>query len=161
MPDLIELKQIQPFMNPIIAIVMPLGIGMLALWLNHQKKTRMLELHHQERLLALERGIELPPKSSTLGPRHAPVPPSDDLRRGLVGLLAGSALGAALWTGGGISSGIWGLVPMSVGAAYLLWYATDVHRRINTGAHHRENRHGFSGAVDRRAPALAQQEENC
>jgi hypothetical protein len=135
MPDLIDLKHILPFMIPIIAIVMGVGIGMLALWLDHQKKTRMLELHHQERLLALERGIELPPLSSTLaeaGPRHAPLTPSDYLRRGLIWLLAGSALGAALWTGGGVSSGIWGLVPMSVGAAYLIWYATDVHRRPAT-----------------------------
>ena len=39
-------------------------------------------------------------------------------------------------------------------------HAPDVHRRINSGAHHRENRHRFGGAVHARAPLLAQQKEN-
>ena len=38
--------------------------------------------------------------------------------------------------------------------------ATDVHRRINAGAHDGENRHGFRCAIHASAPFLPEQEEN-
>ena len=58
--DPIGLKHIMPFLVPIVAIVMSLGIGMLAIWVDYRKKRDMFELHHKERLIAIERGMELP-----------------------------------------------------------------------------------------------------
>ena len=38
-------------MIPIVAIVMGVGIGMLALFLDYRKKRDMFALHHKERLV--------------------------------------------------------------------------------------------------------------
>ena len=45
---------------PIVAIVMGIGIGMLAIWSEHKRKSQMLEQNHRERMQAIEKGIELP-----------------------------------------------------------------------------------------------------
>ena len=55
-----DLKHILPLLIPIIAIVMGIGMGMLGFWLDYQKKIRIFELHHKERMLAIERGMEVP-----------------------------------------------------------------------------------------------------
>jgi hypothetical protein len=49
------------FFIPIVAIVMVFGSGMLKLYLNYLKRRDLFALHHQERMAALEKGIELPP----------------------------------------------------------------------------------------------------
>src|SRR5687768_9372025 len=46
---------------PIVAIVMGIGIGMLAVWTEHKRKAQLLEQLHRERLQALDKGMELPP----------------------------------------------------------------------------------------------------
>jgi hypothetical protein len=56
-----DIRHIIPFFVPIIAIILGIAIGMLGLILDYRKKSRMFELHHQERLLAIERGMEVPP----------------------------------------------------------------------------------------------------
>ena len=48
-------------MIPIIAIVMIFGTGMLAIYFNYRKRRDMFALYHQERMAAIEKGIELPP----------------------------------------------------------------------------------------------------
>ena len=45
---------------PIVAIVMGIGIGMLAIWSEHKRKAQLLEQYHKERIIALERGLPLP-----------------------------------------------------------------------------------------------------
>ena len=49
------------YLIPILAIVMTIGAGMLKLYLNYQKRKDMFALYHQERMAAIEKGIELPP----------------------------------------------------------------------------------------------------
>ena len=46
---------------PIVAIVMGIGIGMLAIWSEHRRKAQLLEQNHRERMHAIEKGLELPP----------------------------------------------------------------------------------------------------
>ncbi len=121
-----DLKHIMPFFIPIIAIVMGIGIGMLALWIDYQKKARMIELHHKERLFALERGIELPPLPPELFTSESKVQAVDErarsLRRGLIWLLLGLALGVAIALNNSPEEASWALLPMAVGIAQLLFY---------------------------------------
>ncbi len=112
-------------MIPIVAIVMGIGIGMLGLWLNHRNKLKMFELHHVERMAAIEKGIELPPLPPEFFQdyRRGFSEPTRDLRTGLILLLVGFAIFGALYQVAGSDVAWWGLVPASIGAAYLLFYA--------------------------------------
>ena len=121
-----DIRHIIPFFVPIIAIVMGIGVGMLALWLDYQKKTRMFELHHKERLMAIEREMEVPP----LPPEFFANPRRDDgagpransLRWGLIWLLLGAALGVAMGLNDGVEQASWALLPAAVGLAQIIFY---------------------------------------
>lgn len=130
---------------PIIAIVMGIGIGMLAITLDYKKRSRLLELHHKERLAAIERGIEVPPLPLELleGPRiRSQWAPGASLRTGLVLLFVGLAICVALYyNGDGRAWALWGLVPAAVGLAYLLHYY--LHER-----HAAERERSSSGSAD-------------
>lgn len=144
-----ELKHIMPFMIPIVAIVMGIGIGMLALWIDYRKKRDIVELHHRERMFAIERGMELPPLPSAMfeAERSArSAVPGDYLRRGLLWLLVGGAIAAALSFRMGLEGAAWGLVPMAVGLAHLIFYTTDARQR----------RHGGAGLVPPMDPGRAE-----
>ena len=133
MHDWVDLKHIMPFIIPIVAIVMGVGIGMLAIWIDYRKKREIFELHHKERLLAIERGMEVPPlpqallEDSRLPARVTEA--GDYLRRGLLWLLVGIAVSIGLALNLTLSNAAWGLIPIAVGLAYLIFYATDARMR--------------------------------
>ncbi len=111
-------------MIPIIAIVMGIGIGMLSLLLDYRKKRDMFNLHHKERLAAIEKGMEVPPLPPEFfqdGRRCKSRTPADTLRRGLVLLFVGVAISIALYNSQR-DAYLWGLVPAAVGIAQLLFY---------------------------------------
>ncbi len=43
---------------PIIAIIMGIGIGMLAIYLGYRKRKELFTCYHLERMAAIEKGIE-------------------------------------------------------------------------------------------------------
>ena len=104
------------------------GLGMptliLLVWivLNYQRRRRFMELHHAERMAAIERGMELPPLPTDMidGGRKRP---HSTLLPGLVWTFVGLAIviGMALVDG---RNAPWFvvLVPLAVGLAYLLYY---------------------------------------
>jgi hypothetical protein len=122
-----ETDQIAVFI-PIVAIVMGIGIGMLSLYLNYRKKRDIYELHHKERMAAIEKGMELPPLPMEFfrdpkdsGRRS----PEGRLRSGLVLTLVGAAISFALYnsSNGSHDSWVWGLIPAAVGVANLIVWA--------------------------------------
>jgi hypothetical protein len=128
-----DIPAILGVMVPIIAIVMGLGLGMLVLWLDFRKKREMFQLHHAERMAAIDKGIELPPlppeffgdfKRRERGPTFY-------FRRGILWLLIGGAVTIAM-RGEGQMHNWWGLVPVAIGVAYLL--SDLVERRRAPGA---------------------------
>jgi Domain of unknown function (DUF6249) len=108
---------------PIVAIIFGIGIGMLSMYLDYRKKREFFQLHHQERLAAIDKGMEVPPLPVEFfqDPRRRPRTNADYLRRGLVWLLVGIALSVALYYQHGGAS-LWGLVPAAAGLANLLFY---------------------------------------
>lgn len=131
MSDIGELRHILPLLIPIVAIVMGIGIGMLAIWIDYRKKRDIFELHHKERMVAIERGMEVPPLpeaffASSREPRC--MGPADYLRRGLLWLLVGLAVSGALAINRDTDSAAWGLIPIAVGLAYLIFYWTENRR---------------------------------
>jgi hypothetical protein len=117
---------------PIIFIVMSIGIGMLKLYLNYQKRKDMFALYHQERMAAIEKGIELPPlpedffrEDSNLSRRAS----HGTLLAGLILLFVGVTLYVALHftvthTDSGGDAALFGLIPSGIGVACLIYYFT-------------------------------------
>ena len=114
---------------PVVAIVLGIGIGMLSLYLDYRKKREFFELHHKERMAAIEKGMEVPPLPPEFfqDPRRRQRTPADYLRRGLVWLLVGGALLVAM-AGRSNHDNLWGLVPAAVGVAYLVFYFLEGKR---------------------------------
>ena len=120
-----EFRHVLPFFIPLVAIIMGIGVGMLALWLDHQKKIHILELHHKERLMAIERGMEVPPLPVEffLERGKSETSLNSNLRWGLIWLLLGLAIATALILNGDSSSASWGLIPIAIGLAQLIFYS--------------------------------------
>jgi hypothetical protein len=108
---------------PIVAIVFGVGIGMLSMYFDYRKKRGAIELHHKERLAAIDKGIELPPLPPGLfeDSRRDVRSHNDYLRRGLIWLFVGVAIFIALDAQRERAS-YFGLIPAAVGVAYLLYY---------------------------------------
>lgn len=103
---------------PIVALLIPI----FAFYFGFKRE----QARRQERMLAIEKGVELPPEP--VRPIKQPLKPMDYLRRGLLAL----AVGIGLWVGqlftGGIAGvgsflGIAGLIVSLVGVALLIYYA--------------------------------------
>ena len=56
-----DIEGVMALSIPIIAIVLGIGIGAFAVWLDYKKRERLLEACHEERMTALEKGLEVPP----------------------------------------------------------------------------------------------------
>jgi hypothetical protein len=118
-------KEILAIMIPIIAIVMGIGIGMLALWLDYRRKRDVYALFHKERMAAIEKGIEVPPLPADFFNdynRGRQRTLTDYLRKGLVWLFIGAAVVLALFNSGDKENSLWGLIPAGFGLANLLYY---------------------------------------
>jgi uncharacterized protein DUF6249 len=116
-------------MIPMVAIVMGVGIGMLSLFLDYRKKREMFAMHHKERLAAIDKGMEVPPLPPEFfqDPRRRARLPGDYLRRGLILLLLGIAITIALYDTVRHEY-LWGLVPVAIGIANLLYYWIESRR---------------------------------
>lgn len=118
-----SIESVLGVMVPIIAIVMGIGVAMLGMWLDYRKKREIFELHHKERMAAIEKGMDVPPLPPELfqgNKRHGRLP-SDYLRRGLVWGFVGVAVFAAMRMEH--EGGAWyALIAAAVGAANLLMY---------------------------------------
>jgi hypothetical protein len=106
---------------PISAIVMGIAFAMLSISLDYRKKREIYQLYHAERLAAIEKGIDVPPLPREFfeGRRGDESAPMRHRRFGLILTFLGAALTVALW-GAGRHDYLWGLVPLSIGLAYLL-----------------------------------------
>jgi preprotein translocase subunit YajC len=109
---------------PIVAIVMGIGIAMLAIWSEHKRKAQLLEQNHRERMHALEKGIELPALPPNLvgasnGPSTATAAKS--LRSGIMLTLIGVLLYFAIYTAGGHEGALFGLIPAAIGIANFVY----------------------------------------
>ncbi|TAK53776.1 MAG: hypothetical protein EPO25_09325 [Gammaproteobacteria bacterium] len=105
---------------PIVAIVMGIGLAMISVVNGYRQRRTLIELHHRERLTAIEKGVEVPAPPEGLLDVRKPSPHAA-LLRGLVWLFVGVGLLFALPH---IDSDLRyvGLIPVGVGLAYLIFY---------------------------------------
>ena len=100
----------------------PSGLVIVYFVLNYRKRRYLMQLHHAERMAAIERGMELPPLPIELldGSRRR----STSLLPGLVWFFVGMGVMVAM-RATGESEGMIGLVPAGVGLAYLIYYFAE------------------------------------
>ena len=114
-------------MIPIVAIVMGISIGMLGMYLRYQRRKEMFALHHQERMAAIEKGIELPPlpeaffAEDSRWSRHRS--PHAHLLVGLILSFVGIIVTIGLYRQGDVDY-IFGMTPGVIGLAFLIFYFT-------------------------------------
>ena len=111
---------------PILAIVMGCGIGLLAVYLDYAKRKRFMELQHQQRMAAIEKGIDLPPMTmECLGLEHRPRRRPSYLLKGLVWLFVGSGIVGVMFANFRERQALYGLIPAGIGLAYLIYYFVE------------------------------------
>ncbi|NLG77161.1 MAG: hypothetical protein GX535_13075 [Xanthomonadaceae bacterium] len=112
-----------PIFAIVFAIGLPLSIPIVFLVLNYRKRRRLMELHHAERMAAIERGMDVPPLPLELIDGQSRRRRSS-LLPGLVWLFVGLAVLIALGTIGE-EEAVFGLIPTGVGLAYLIYYFVE------------------------------------
>jgi uncharacterized protein DUF6249 len=114
---------------PILGIILGIGIAMLAIFLQYRKRKETFALYHQERMAALEKGVDLPPLPEYLlsdeGPAFRSYHPRRHLLKGLIWLFTGIGLGVALWPTAGFEYSLFSLIPIGVGLAHLIYYFVE------------------------------------
>ncbi len=114
------------FWIPIVAIVFGIGIAMLGLWTEHQRKAQKLEHQHRERMAAIEKGVALPvlPEEREKERREDKwQDPARMLRSGILLLGLGIILYFAIEASGGHEGALFGLIPAALGLANLAYAA--------------------------------------
>lgn len=123
------LSDLIPIFGIIFAVGLPLSIPIVYISLNYRKRKRLMELSHAERMAAIERGMEVPPLPLELIDGQSRKRRSS-LLPGLVWFFIGLAMVAGYMLGGDLGDGddlpvVFGLVPLGIGLAYLIYYGIE------------------------------------
>ena len=126
MSDANLIPAVMGLMIPIISVTV--GLGALIIWIVMWNRRRIHEAdcRHQERMAAIEKGLELPPEPL---PQPERMPPrSRYLLRGLIWLGIGLAItfGGHDWLRGPMGGSGW--IAVAIGAAYLIFYIVEGRR---------------------------------
>jgi hypothetical protein len=123
-----ELIPLVAILIPIIAILAVFGTAMLAIYMSYRKRKEMFTLYHQERMAAIEKGIELPPMPEDFFGEEGGARRSSHgtLLTGLIMVSIGLTLYLALhFTTNhleGHDFALYALIPAGIGAACLIYY---------------------------------------
>ena len=102
---------------PILAVCGGVLIAITAIITNGRKK----EQEHRERLIAMEKGIALPPATAEVErPKY-----SSRRANGLVMTGIGLALTISMVAENGLDDGLWGLIPLFIGIGLLIAGSID------------------------------------
>lgn len=117
---------IVPIFGILIGWGMPVAAVIVWIVLNYRKRRRLMELHHAERMAAIERGMDVPPLPLELLGGSARRRRTS-LLPGLVWLFVGLAITGGMLLANADDDLPWmiGLIPLGIGAAYLIYYFAE------------------------------------
>lgn len=121
------LEELVPLVAIMFGIGVPLSIPIIWIVLNYRKRRRLMELHHTERMAAIERGMEIPPLPLELIDGRSARRRSS-LLPGLVWFFIGLAVIVGSMLMGEMDEDvpiIGGLIPLGIGLAYLIYYGVE------------------------------------
>ena len=128
---------------PIIAIILGIGIGMLAIYTGYLKRKDLFAHYHQERMAAIEKGIDCPPwPDRLLADDEAPTSTRRHLLTGLVWFFIGLAAMVAVYATFDLSHALFGLIPAGIGLAHLIYYFVEGKREAEAAAQSTSGRRG-------------------
>lgn len=110
---------------PIVAITFGTGFIPAIIWiiLSYRKRRRFMELHHAERMAAIERGMDIPALPIELIDGRSRGRRSS-LQSGLIWSFIGLALLISMWLDGDFPA-LPGLVCLGIGLAHLIYYGME------------------------------------
>lgn len=114
---------------PIIGIIMGVGAAIVGILSRHRQQLQRVELRHKERVVAMEKGLELPPELADLDIRRPRY-----LLKGLVWTFGGVAAYFPLDSLAGSDEAMLAVVPVAIGLAYLVFYFVQGRREEITAA---------------------------
>ena len=108
---------------PIITVTVSLGALIVWIVVGHRRRKHEIDCRHQERMAAIEKGLELPP--DPVPPPTQMPPRSRYLLRGLIWFGIGLAItfGGRDWLQGPMGGAGW--IAVAIGAAYLIFYLVE------------------------------------
>ena len=118
-------EELIPIFGILFGIGGPAVVVIVWFTLNYHKRRKLMELHHAERMAAIERGMEIPPLPIELiDGRSVPKRRRTALLPGLVWFFIGLAFVIGVLSGDadGEMPMFVGLVPLGIGLAYLIYY---------------------------------------
>lgn len=119
-------SELVPVVAIIFSIGLPLSIPIVWIVLNYRKRRRLMELHHTERMAAIERGMEIPALPIELIDGRSPRRRRTSLLPGLVWFFVGLALVVGAYSAPDVNVPVFlGLIPLGIGLAYLIYYAVE------------------------------------
>jgi len=128
------LTQTLALMIPIIAVVLGIGLAMLAVYLEYRKRKDVFALYHQERMAAIEKGIDLPALPDDLFEKAGRVsPPRRHLLKGLMWLFIGLGAMIAVYAVVDLPHALFGLIPVGIGLAHLIYYFVEAKHESPSG----------------------------
>jgi len=116
-----------PLFGLLFSLGLPVSAVIVWITLNYRKRRRLMELHHAERMAAIERGMEIPPLPIELIDGRSPRKRRrTSLLPGLIWFFIGLAvvIGATSMHDDDIPT-ITGLIPLGIGLAYLIYYFAE------------------------------------
>lgn len=122
------IEEIIPIFGILFGIGGPVTVVIVWFTLNYHKRRKLMELHHTERMAAIERGMEIPPLPIELiDGRSVPKRRRTALLPGLVWFFVGLAVvvGSLMGDVDGEIPVFLGLIPLGIGLAYLIYYFTE------------------------------------
>jgi hypothetical protein len=110
---------------PIVAITFGVSFIPAIIWiiLSYRKRRRFMELHHAERMAAIERGMDIPALPIELIDGRSRGRRSS-LQSGLIWSFIGLALLISMWLDGDFPA-LPGLVCLGIGLAHLIYYGME------------------------------------
>ena len=112
-------------MIPITAIIMSLLIPIVFSIVDYKRRRDIVEANHKERMAAIERGMEVPQLPESFYLSLKPARRSSYLLPGLIWLFVGIGLFVALGAVAGHGVRYFGLIPVGVGLAFLVYYFVE------------------------------------
>jgi hypothetical protein len=118
------MSDLVPLFGIVFGIGLPIAVtvAIVFLVLSYRKRRRLMELHHTERMAAIERGMDIPALPLELidgqGRRRR-----TSLLPGLVWLFVGLAVLISLRSLD--EAAVFGMIPTGIGLAYLIYYFVE------------------------------------